>query len=87
MQDRFEGRAPSFDGPALDAFSIIPSDVSDFSELVRAIYVGGPGQVSLKTPSGAVVMFEGIPGGYVLPVRAQSVLATGTTATNLVGIV
>ncbi|GLQ17876.1 spike base protein, RCAP_Rcc01079 family [Maritalea porphyrae] len=87
MQDRFQGRAPSFDAPALDAFSITPSDVTDFAELVRAIYIGGPGQVTLKTPSGALVTFEGLSGGSVLPVRAQAVLATGTTATSLVGIV
>lgn len=87
MQDRFEGRAPSFDAPALDAFTIVPNDTADFPELVRAIYAGGPGQITLKTPSGAIVTFEGVSSGAVLPVRAQRVLATGTTATALVGIV
>ena len=87
MQDRFEGRAPSFDAPALDAFTITPSDVTDLPELIRAIYAGGPGQITLKTPSGTNVTFEGISAGTILPVRARAVLATGTTAVSLVGIV
>lgn len=51
------------------------------------IYVGGAGNLKVTTESGNVVTFSAVPVGTVLPIRTSLVWATGTTATNLVGLV
>ena len=50
----------------------------------RALYVGGTGNVSVRNPSGADVVFSGVQGGSVLPVRAVRVNSAGTSATGIV---
>lgn len=51
------------------------------------IYVGGTGNVKITTESGNVVTFSAVPVGVVLPIRTSLVWATGTTATNLIGLI
>lgn len=70
---------------AADGFPITPSDSVDLSEDVGAIYIGGAGDVSLVTVRGTTLTFTGLPAGITLPWKARRVLATGTTATNLIG--
>lgn len=87
MPDRFSNNAASLSGPASHAFPITPSDTVDLTEAVRALYVGSGGAVSLRTLSGSQVTFLTVSGGSILPVRADRVLLTGTTATDLIGLV
>ena len=54
---------------------------------MRALYVGSGGTVSLRTVSGATATFLSVPAGSVLPVRADRVFQTGTTATDIIGLV
>lgn len=86
MSDKFEGRARSFDGPANDGFSVTPNDVAALAEITRAIYVGTAGNISLTLTSGAALTFINVPSGTLLPVRATEVKSTGTTATDLIGL-
>jgi hypothetical protein len=72
---------------ASDAFPITPSDVGTLARAVRAIYIGGTGAVTVKTRSGAVVTFAAVPQGRDLQIEAVQIMATGTTATLLVGLV
>lgn len=57
-----------------------------------AIYVGGQtgssadGDVKVDMEGGGTVTFKSVPVGTTLPVRCTRVYATGTTATNLVGM-
>lgn len=85
--DRFETHARGLTAPATTAFAIAPSDGQDLPETARALYVGGGGTVSLVTKDGATVSFVGLAAGTVLPVSVARVRQTGTTATNLVGLV
>jgi hypothetical protein len=78
--------ADGFSAPAADAFAITPSDAVDFTNDTRAIYVGGAGNLTVVMQSGAVVLFTAVPAGTVLPIRADRVNATGTTATAMVGL-
>lgn len=71
--------------PAQDCVAIVPSDTSNLFPLIRSIYVGGAGNITLVTLGGTTVTFVGVLVGTILPVCAQQVRATGTTATNLVG--
>lgn len=64
------------------AYAVTPSDTVSQSGV--ALYVGGAGAVTVKTTKGQTVAFAGCPAGFILPLNFGFVMATGTTATNLV---
>lgn len=69
-------------------FTITPHDTNELTAFVRGLYVGGAGDVALVCEDNSTsVTFVGVPAGAILPVRAKRVLSTGTTATNLIGLV
>jgi hypothetical protein len=74
--------------PATRAFAITPADDADLGDPVRALYIGGTGDLVL-IPRGQTdpVTLVGLPGGVLLPIETKRVLATGTTATNIVGLI
>lgn len=49
------------------------------------IYIGGTGNIKVKTAGGQEVTFNSVPVG-VFPVRVTKVFSTDTTATNMVRI-
>lgn len=87
MPDRFSSNAPSLTSPATHAFAVTPNDGLDLPEATRALYVGAGGALALRLVSGQSVTFTGLAGGSILPVRADRVLATGTTASAILGLV
>jgi hypothetical protein len=55
--------------------------------MTKGLYVGGAGNLNLLLAGDtAPVVFVGVAAGTVLPVRVAKVMATNTTATNLVGL-
>lgn len=69
------------------AAAVTPSDSTSFSQITRALYVGGAGDVVVVMPSdGTAVKFAGVPAGTILPVRASRVNLTNTTATLIVAL-
>lgn len=87
MTDRFKTRGASLEGPATDGFAIVPNDITELSEITRAIYVGAPGNITLVLASGVELLFENVASGAILPVRARLIKSTGTTASNMLGLV
>ena len=85
MIDTFKTHARSLTSPAEDAGEITPADAGALSHATRAIYVGAPGDVRALMLSGATVTLADVPAGSFLPLRVRQVLASGTTATNIVG--
>lgn len=80
----FDGRCPDYFS---HAFALVPNDGADVAGgQLNAIYVGGAGNVALDTPTATNVVFSGLPAGTTLMVAATRVRATGTTATNLIGL-
>ncbi len=67
------------------AFSITPDDIAVVTPGCEAIYVGGAGDLAVVV-DGVTVTFKAVPVGLIIPVKAQKVKATGTTATLLVGL-
>ena len=65
--------------------AITPSD-STVLEGIVAIYVGGTGSLSIEGQDGADYTLAAVPAGTLLRVEPAKVNATGTTATNLVGL-
>ena len=86
MTEKFAGRAESIAAPAAHGFAITANDGADLPSETRAIYVGGAGSLAVVLVSGDAVTFAGLTAGTVLPVRAVRVKATGTSATQLVGL-
>lgn len=87
MTDLFANHAPSLQGPATDAFAIIPNDATILGQATRALYCGSGGSLSVTMLSGTTVTFNSLADGTLLPIRAAKVLATGTTASSILGLV
>lgn len=49
------------------------------------LYVGTTGNINLETKGGETCLFSNIPAGVILPIGTRAVLATNTTASNIVG--
>lgn len=82
--------------PVLQAFAITPSDSDPLTVIVRGIYVGTSGDLTVllandntgedDVPDGTVITFANAPVGYH-PLRCVMVMSTGTTADDLVGLI
>lgn len=86
MADDFEDHQSGLSTPATRAQPITPGDGLDLPHVTRAIYVGGAGDLRVMMCAGDVVTLAGAQAGMVYPLRLRQVLATGTTATGLVGL-
>jgi len=85
--DKFNAAVDSVIAPARNCFSITPSDTGVLPVLPKAIYVGNGGDIMVRAVDGSAdVKFANVPSGAILDIRVTSVRATGTTATNLVGL-
>jgi hypothetical protein len=73
------------DSCAVNCIAITPAD-SDLVAPVRALYIGGSGNVRLSDTGNGAVTFVAVQAGTILPVMARRVWSTGTTATNIVGL-
>jgi len=87
--DRFAGYSDSVQGPCRRWAAIAPSDSADLVEVPKALYVGGAGNITMigiDAPVGATgAVWSNVPAASILPVRPRRVLATGTTATLILG--
>lgn len=70
--------------PALDAAAITKSDSTAVN--FDAIYVGGTGDVAVRTFKGTTVTFSAVPVGTILPIKVDRVMSTNTTATLMLGL-
>lgn len=82
--------SPFDNDPATHVAAVTPSDANDLPNVSRALYVGTGGDVVLiganASPQATGVTFKNVPAGAILPVKARKVLATGTTASNIVAL-
>lgn len=85
MADEFASNASALDSPARSAAAVTPG-TSPLSTVARGLYVGSSGNVTVTMAGGGDVLFVGIAGGTILPVRVSHVLATGTTASSIVAL-
>lgn len=86
MIDKFSKYSRSLVSPAENAADIIPDDASDISNVTRALYVGDAGNLCVKMLGGGTATFANVPSGTLIPLRVTRVLATGTTATAILGL-
>ena len=69
-----------------DAQGVTPSDTTEL-KYVRGLYIGGAGNVAVTTDSGNVVTFSSVTAGTILKIGVKKVMATNTTATNIVALI
>lgn len=74
------------EAPATHAETVTSSDTDDLQYASRALYVGGAGDVSVITLSGATATFLAVPAGSILPIRVTRVRSTATTATAILSL-
>lgn len=86
MADAFSSYTGGLTAPASRALAITPSDSVSMAHASRAIYVGQAGNLTVRLVSGDEVTLANVIAGMVYPLRATHVLASGTTATGLVGL-
>ena len=73
--------------PARTCFAVTPSDSAELSIVTKALYIGTGGDLAIVPVDGTgPVTFRNLPDGGMLDVRVRAVLATGTTAADLVGL-
>lgn len=85
MNDRFEGNAQSVLAPSENAFAVVPHDSDPLITVPKFLYVGEGGSVVLRArDADADVVFENVPAGGYIYVRASHVRETGTTASSIV---
>jgi hypothetical protein len=72
-----------------DAFPISKSDTDKFMPAtggkINALYIGGAGNVVVRTLSGRTITFTAVPVGTILPIQCERVM-NATTATLIIGL-
>ena len=72
--------------PFRTGVAVTPSDSTVYAPPLDALYVGGTGNLALTGVDGASYTLNGALAGTVYNIQVQKVLATGTTATNIVAL-
>lgn len=84
--DTAPGASSGVAGPAANAVAVTPNDTTDLGFVTRAIFCGGAGTIAVNmAATGANVSFT-VAAGQILPIRVARILATGTSATNVVAL-
>lgn len=86
MKDEFAELKTGLTSPAREAALITPDDTADLSAPSRAIFVGQSGNLAVQMVSGQTVTFANLQAGMVYPLRVARVLATGTTASDVLSL-
>jgi hypothetical protein len=77
---------PPAPGPATRLFAITPSDSTVFAP-TSALWIGSTGDVVVLAANDTVpVLFAAVPSGTLIQVCATKVMATDTTASDIVGM-
>jgi len=86
--DKFQGEKKTYEMSSNHLYAITPDDVNELSYIPRAIYIGSSGDLAVVPEIGdPVVIFTNLFQGTWVTVRVKKVLATGTTASNLIAMV
>lgn len=87
MTDTFANTSDSLTSPASNCFAIVPNDGADLPVNTKAIYIGSGGTlVVLAMNAETPVTLRNTIAGSILDLRVRRILATGTTAQDLVGL-
>jgi hypothetical protein len=84
--DPFKNSVTGLSAPAQSAVAVVPSDTTDLAFTTRAVYVGSGGHLSVRMAGQTTaIVFRNLPIS-LLPIRVDRILATGTTATDIIAL-
>lgn len=83
--NEFLNYSRGLESPGSRAFAITPSDSVDLPYVIRGLYVGVTGNVTYVDLYGTTVTKTAMAAGMTHPMQAVRIMATLTTATNMVG--
>ena len=86
MPDNYASHASGLNSPGIKHYVVTPNDSTDFAVNFRSVWIGGAGNVVIVTDDGVAVTYQGAAAGSTIPMRGKRINATGTTATNMVGM-
>lgn len=86
ITDRYDSFAVNLTGPAIGGFDVTPDDGTDLPALPRAVMVATAGDLSVQFRDGSALVLPGLVPGVIYPLRPSRVLATGTTASGIKGL-
>lgn len=73
--------------PCEAAISVTPSDTQALTNgRCRGLYIGTVGNVAITDYYGNVSIFKNAAAGQIIPIRAVYVMATNTTASDIVAL-
>ena len=84
--DNFSRKQSLVADPATNAVLVTPSNSVDLTDVTRAVYVGGGGDMKVTMQDSGTVLFSGIPAGTTLPIRVSRIWSTTTTATLIIAL-
>jgi len=85
--DIFHSHSDMPGAPSRAPFSITPHDSNELSVIPKALYIGTGGTIVLRgVEASADVNFVNVANGQILDVRTQYIRATGTTASDIIGL-
>lgn len=88
MADPYSSHAQALESPARSCFAVTPHDSNALATTPRALYIGGSGNlVVILAGDSVAVTFSNVVAGTILPIRANIVKSTSTTATGIVALV
>lgn len=84
-----QGYQPPGAGPAGKAWAVTPSDSVALTAPTQGLWVGTTGDVAVQMAgvvAASPVVFHAVPAGTFIPICVTFVLATSTTASNIVAL-
>lgn len=87
MTDLYQGVGRDLRSPASNLRAVTPSDTEDLPIASTALYAGAAGFVSITAVNDSEPVSVYFPAGTWLPVRAAFVMATGTTASEIIAAI
>ena len=86
IPDRFARSLDAVTSPARDAFPVTPNDSAALPRLPKALLIGSGGTLTLRAADATADVTLSVIAGQLVPIRASHVRASGTTATQIVGL-
>ncbi len=81
------GLRPDAEGPATSGEAITPDDETDLERYPRALYVGAAGDLNVVLAEGQdPVLLKNVPAGAIVWLNVKRVLATDTSAQDLLAL-
>lgn len=85
--DSFQDHHDGLTGPICGGFDIAPDDGADLAQMTRGVMVATAGDMAVILKNGDAITLPGLTPGVIYPIRIARVLATGTTATGIKGLI